>query len=185
VDSSDRYRLKLIKQLQGACSGELAAGYAYRGHWRSVRDEAQRARIQVIEAEEWHHRELVIDLLRQLGARPNALREAIFWLIGRTIGVLCHIGGWFIPMYGAGRLERTNIVEYEEAAAFAFACGRADMTDCLLEMAEVEWEHERFFRGAILGHPLLRVFPLWNEPTAKDSIRSRYDALERRGPAAA
>jgi hypothetical protein len=35
-----------------AYSGELAAGLAYRGHWRSVRDAAERERIQTIEAEE-------------------------------------------------------------------------------------------------------------------------------------
>ena len=49
-------------------------------------------------------------------------------------------------MYGAGRLERGNIVEYEEAAEFARACGREDFIDCLLTMAEVEWEHELYFR---------------------------------------
>ena len=30
-------REKLIQILQGAYSGELAAGYAYRGHWKSVK----------------------------------------------------------------------------------------------------------------------------------------------------
>ena len=61
----------LIRVLQNAYSGELAAGYAYRGHWRSLRDPAERERSRVIEAEEWHHRELVGGMLRQLGAAPN------------------------------------------------------------------------------------------------------------------
>ncbi|HEV3486149.1 MAG TPA: hypothetical protein VG106_12125, partial [Vicinamibacterales bacterium] len=64
-------RSLLIRQLQGAYSGELAAGHAYRGHWRSVRDASERERIRVIEQEEWHHRELVGALLAQLGAKPN------------------------------------------------------------------------------------------------------------------
>ena len=50
---------RLIRVLQNAYSGELAAGYAYRGHWKSLRDPAERERSRIIEAEEWHHRELV------------------------------------------------------------------------------------------------------------------------------
>jgi rubrerythrin len=168
---------RLIRQLQGACSGELAAGYAYRGHWKSVRDPAQRERIREIEAEEWHHRELVIEMLRVLDARPKRLREAIFWTIGRTLGALCHLSGWFVPMYGAGKLERHNIVEYEEAAVYAAECGHPEMIDSLLEMAEVEWEHERYFRELIAGHGGLRYLKLWDAPPPKDSIRLRSFTL--------
>src|ERR1043166_7290825 len=125
---------KLVCQLQGAYSGELAAGYAYRGHWHSVRDTAERERIRAIEAEEWHHRELVGAMLRDLGARPNWRREVVFYCIGKCIAGICHIGGWFVPMYGAGRLERNNIVEYEDAAVYAAACGHEELVDCLLAM---------------------------------------------------
>jgi hypothetical protein len=45
------------------------------------------------------------------------------------------------------------------------------MIECLLMMAEVEWEHERYFRERIEGHWLLRVFPLWDVPPAKNAIR--------------
>jgi rubrerythrin len=165
-------RHKLIRQLQGAFSGELAAGFAYRGHWKSVSDPAERERIRTIESEEWHHRELVRGLLRDLGAKPNRIREAIFWIIGRTLGALCPLSGWFLPMYGAGRLERGNIVEYEHAAVFAEQCGHPEMIECLLSMAEVEWEHELYFRGRILGHRWLRFFPLWDAPPPKKSIRA-------------
>jgi hypothetical protein len=170
---SDDARAKLIRQLQGAYSGELAAAYAYRGHWHSVRDAAQRERIQRIEREEWHHRGLVGGLLKQLGAKPRPLREAAFWLIGRVIAAFCHVGGWFAPMYGAGRLERHNIVEYEDAAVFAAECGHEEMIDCLLTMAEVEWEHEAFFRGQITGHPLLRIFKPWEPAPPKETIRAK------------
>src|SRR5829696_5533071 len=112
-------RRKLIRQLQGASSGELAAIHAYEGHWRSVSDPVQRERIRVIQSEERHHREIVQGLLRDLGAGPNRLREAIFWCIGNAIGIFCRVGGWFAPMYGAGKLERSNIVEYEDAAVYA------------------------------------------------------------------
>ena len=42
-------RQKLIALLQLAYSGELAAAYAYRGHWRSVSNEKEQAAIRAIE----------------------------------------------------------------------------------------------------------------------------------------
>lgn len=166
-------RALLIRQLQGAYSGELAAGYAYRGHWKSVRDANERERIRTIESEEWHHRELVRELLARVGGKPNKLREAIFWTIGRTLGALCHVSGHFLPMYGAGRLERYNIVEYEDAAVYAAQCGHAEMIEPLLQMAEVEWEHEKYFRERVEGHPLLRIFKLWPPAPPKETIRGK------------
>ena len=176
--NADEARRRLVRQLRGAYSGELAAGFAYRGHWKSVRDAGERARIAEIEADEWHHRELVGGLLRELGASPSRLRDAIFWCIGRALGLSCHLGGWFVPMYGAGKLERGNIVEYEDAADYAAACGLESMIDCILTMAEVEWEHERYFRERIIGHPLLRLFPLWDAPPPKGSIRGEAEESE-------
>ncbi|HEY0141303.1 MAG TPA: hypothetical protein VGF48_10430 [Thermoanaerobaculia bacterium] len=167
-------RRKLVRQLQGACSGELAAGFAYRGHARSLAEGPDRERIIEIENEEWHHRRLVLDLLRELDAAPSRAREVVFWCIGKAIGLLCHVGGWFVPMYGAGRLERSNIVEYEQAAIYAVACGRTEMVDCILTMAEVEWEHERFFRERLVGHRLLKILPLWEPPPPKASLRKAY-----------
>jgi rubrerythrin len=169
-------RERLVHVLRSAYSGELAAGHAYRGHWKSVRNPEERNRIRIIEAEEWHHRDLVRGLLEELGATPSQPRELLFWLIGHSIALLCRIGGWFIPMYGAGRLERWNIVEYENAAAFAVASGHERMLECLLAMAEVEWEHERYFRERVEGHRMLRVFRLWPAPPPKESIRAAYPA---------
>jgi demethoxyubiquinone hydroxylase (CLK1/Coq7/Cat5 family) len=170
----DALRL-LVRQLQGAYSGELAAGFAYRGHWHSVSDPGERARIKQIEEEEWHHRELVAGMLRDLGAGPNRVREAIFYCIGKVIGFLCHVTGWFAPMYGAARLEKNNIVEYAVAAGYAEECGHEEMIECLMMMAAVEWEHEKYFRERMLGHPLLRLFPVWEAPTIPQSpARERH-----------
>lgn len=167
-------RAKLIQQLQNAYSGELAAAFAYRGHWHSVSDSGERAHIHRIEDEEWHHRDLVGGMLRDLGAKPRRMREAAFYAIGRVLGVMCHLSGWFAPMYGAGRLERHNIVEYEDAAQFAHACGREDFIDCLLTMAEVEWEHELYFRSRVTGHPLLRWIKVWDPAPPKETIRAKF-----------
>ena len=165
---------RLVAQLQLAYSGERAAAYAYRGHWRSLPEGAERDQVRRIEEDEWHHRRMVGGILSGLGARPNRLREARAWLIGRTLGLLCHVAGWFLPMYGAGRLERRNIVEYEEAAAYAIAGGRRDLIDCLLTMAEVEWDHELFFRSKVEAHPWSRVFKVWSRPPSREAIRLRY-----------
>ena len=177
MDSTDQlsHRTKLIETLQLAYSGELAAGYAYRGHWHSVSDADERARIRTIEEEEWHHRKLVGEMLESLGAGPNKVREIRATVVGRVLGFMCHLSGWFLPMYGAGRLESRNIVEYETAARFARDSGQADLVDCLLEMAEVEWDHERFFRSQVLRHAIGRRLPIWPEPSPKESIRQSFE----------
>lgn len=165
----------LVAVLQLAYSGELAAGLAYRGHWKSVSNPLDRRRIRKIEEEEFHHRLLVGDMLRDLGQAPEALREVRAWLRGRTLGVLCHVSGWLAPMYGAGRLESRNVREYETAARHAWDCGRQEWVDCILTMAEVEWEHEAFFRSRVLKHHLGRRLPIWPAPPPKESIRDSFD----------
>ena len=172
--STELNRKKLINILQLAYSGERAAGYAYRGHWQSVSDPEERARIKTIEDEEWHHRELVGEMLASLNAGPRKRLEIRAMIIGRSIGVLCHLSFWFVPMYGAGKLESGNIVEYETAARYARDCGKSDLIDCLLTMAEVEWEHERYFRELVLQSRWLRLFRIWPEPPAKEMIRTSF-----------
>ena len=168
-------RTALIAILQLAYSGELAAGYAYRGHWHSVSDAEERSRIKQIEDEEWHHRKLVGEMLKSLDAAPRKMREIRATVVGRVLGFMCHLSGWFAPMYGAGRLESRNIVEYETAARHARACGREDLIDCLLTMAEVEWEHERYFRACVLRHRWAKRVSIWPEPAPKESIRRGTD----------
>ncbi|MDX6268866.1 MAG: hypothetical protein QOD28_89 [Acidobacteriota bacterium] len=166
---------ELIKILRLAYSGELAAAYAYRGHWRSLKDVATRERIREIESEEWQHRRLVGRMLEQLGARPNRVRELRAVVVGRTLGAMCHVSGWLLPMYGAGKLESRNINEYETAARHASRSGRAEFVDCLLRMAEVEWEHEKYFRALMTTHRLGARLPLWPIPAPKEAIRATYN----------
>jgi demethoxyubiquinone hydroxylase (CLK1/Coq7/Cat5 family) len=167
---------KLVAILQLAYSGELAAAHAYRGHWQSVRDESESARIREIESEEWHHRDLVGEFLSQLGRRPSPARERRAWVIGRVLGALCHLTGRLLPMYGAGRLESRNIKEYEDAARYAARSDNAEMVDCLLAMAEVEWEHEHYFRSRVLVHRCARWIPMWPVPPPKEAIRTSFDS---------
>jgi rubrerythrin len=167
-------RQELIALLQTAYSAELAAALAYRGHWQSVSAADEREHIEQIENEEWHHRKLVGELLSSLGAKPSRQREVRSWVIGRSLGMLCHFVGWLAPMYGAGRLESRNIGEYETAARYARDCGCAEFIDCLLSMAEVEWEHESYFRSRLAQHRLGPGLKLWPAPPPKATIRESF-----------
>ena len=155
-------RSNLIRILQDAHAGELAAAYAYRGHWKSVKNAEEKEGIKRIEAEEWEHRENNLKWLEHLGAKPKYFREKIFWTIGRTLGVLCLVSGWFFPMYFAGRLESQNTKEYEDAAQFAKELKMDECYGELMEMSAKELEHEEFFRRVVANHRLLplmrRVF---------------------------
>ncbi|HTH51258.1 MAG TPA: hypothetical protein VL501_04965 [Pyrinomonadaceae bacterium] len=157
-------RENLIRILQNAYSGEIAAAFAYRGHWRSLRPSAEQIRVKEIEAEEWDHRRRVGEWLAKLDAGPRPLREKVFWTIGKVLGHTCFISGWFMPMYFAGRLESGNSVEYEDAAVFAKELGMDEGVADLLDMARVEVEHEVFFRETVMGHwmlPMMRRIFRW------------------------
>jgi len=159
-------RQSLIRILQNAYSGELAAAYAYRGHWKSLeKSSKEREKIKQIEAEEWTHRKAVGKWLKELNAEPRKIKEAVFWTIGRTLGNECFLSGWFFPMYFAGRLESGNVKEYEDAAAFAKELEMPQCFDELMEMARVEQEHEDFFRAIVAKHrllPITRKFFRWS-----------------------
>ncbi len=179
-------RRRLVAILQAAYSGERAAAHAYRGHWKSLRDPAERERVRAIEDEEWQHRRLVGEMLQALHERPRRLLELRALLIGSLLGPACHLSGWFAPMYGAGRLESHNVREYEEAARFAAESGHDEFVDCLLAMAEVEWEHERYFREKVLTHGLSRLVPMWPAPAPKAAIREQGPrAVELAAPSVA
>ena len=151
----EQHRQQLIHLLQAAYSGELAAAYAYRGHWKSLSDPAEQESVRRIEQEEWVHREKVGRILCALESGPLKLREIKMSATGRAIGMLCHLTGWFMPMYFAGRLEGRNVCEYEAAAGHARGLGLTEFESELRLMATFEREHEVFFMRTIATHRLL------------------------------
>lgn len=153
MDAYHRERLILI--LQRAYSGELGAALAYRGHWKSVKDSSERERIQIIEEEEWIHRGRVGEMLVSLDSAPVRFKEIRLRITGRMIGLACHLIGWFLPMYFAGRIESSNVEEYLAAARHARALSLAGFESDLLHMAEVERQHEKFFLEKVAGHWML------------------------------
>ncbi len=140
---------RLVDQLRLACSGELAAARAYRGHWGSVRDPEERRAIQKIEQDEWHHRGRVREILRSMGARPFVAREWRAEIIGRVLGLLCYCTGWFLPMAAAARFERRGVREYRQAAEYARNAGFLNLADELAAMACVEEDHEHYFQSRV------------------------------------
>ena len=170
--TSQTSQQNLIALLQQAYSAEMAAALAYRGHWRSVSDPTERTEIRKIEAEEWLHRREVGALLKDLLAHPRLGYELKYFVIGSVLGWLCHLAGWFVPMYGAGRLESRNYREYALAATYAQDCQHPEYTDCLLSMAETEWDHEAFFRGKVESHAWHKFVPLWEQLPARSTIRT-------------
>lgn len=152
-------RRALVRMLQDAHAGELAAAFAYRGHARSLRRRHpdQAAEIQRIEAAEWHHRNRVAEMLDDLGEAPRRKRELLMGAIGRFFGSLCWVGGWFGPMYAAGRLEAMNVGQYATAGADATTLGLDAWVVDLQAMQDEEQRHEDFFADQVRGHLLLPI----------------------------
>jgi rubrerythrin len=161
---------RLVQVLQLAHAGELAAAIAYAGHAASVRDLVERAEISGIMSEELDHRARVRTMLDVLDVPSDERRERRMRRIGRLVAAFCRIGGWYAPMYGAGRFERNNVGEYDRAARCAADAGYPQFVADLLDMARVEREHERYFRTKSAGHWLWRVSPKWSPPSAVTSL---------------
>lgn len=180
-DPASTARAALLLLLQLAYSGELGAARAYVGHRASLRDRDQRAALMRVLKDELHHRHVLLDMLRGLGSGPDARRERKMDLVGRLISLSCFVGGWFVPMYGAGKLERDNIGEYEHAARLAHQAGLEPLVEPLLVLAEVEWDHEALFRRFAASHWLWRLFPSWPDTAPREEIRKSYAAFVASG----
>ena len=111
-------------------------------------------------------------MLTALGSGSAKAKEVRSWIIGRVIGLLCHITGWFMPMYFAGRLESGNVKEYEDAADDAGKLGLVEFASDLRTMASVERDHELFFASMVERHrllPLMRSLFGWGPPGLTDT----------------
>ena len=176
----DHARTELIRILREAYSGELAAALAYRGHWKSVSDSDQRQRIQQIEAEELVHRSAVGKMLLYFGKQPSIYLEVRLWLTGRIIAAACHLIGWFLPMFFAGRLESSNWKEYESAAGCARTMNLSDFEAALRRMSEVELEHQEYFASMVTGHrllPLAQSLFKWDLPVNNRFLKEQPQAI--------
>ena len=140
---------KLIELLQKAHSGELAAALAYNGHWKSLNDIDEIQIVKKIENDEWLHRARIKEMLSELNAEPLYWREKAFWLIGRSIGIICHFCGRFCAAFFAGILESKNVDEYKHASEYASELGLEGYFSEFIEMQKTEAEHEFILREMI------------------------------------
>ena len=149
---------KLTDLLQRAYSAEKAAAFAYQGHASSVTDPDQKTSIRQIELDEWNHRSEVLKIMKEYDIPVSRYYEFKFHLIGKSISFACHVIGWFMPFYFAGRLESGNVCEYFRMMHYFHELGimKHDLT--LYEMGIKEKEHEEYFLGKIKDHRLLPFF---------------------------
>ena len=172
-------RAELVRGLQLAYSGEWGATRAYLGHRRSLRVGPDRDCITQILKDELRHRQSILRMLTALGSAPDPRCERKLNRVGCLISIMCRVGGWFWPMYGAARLERDNIVEYEILARLAWHAGLSEYVDELLHLGEVEWDHEYELRTRAMRHWMWKLVPGWKPPETRSSIRARFAAFER------
>jgi hypothetical protein len=139
-----------------------------------LRARTERAELEAIIRDEIRHRHCLLDQLATLDAGPVPARERKMNRVGSAISTFCLVGGWFFPMYGAGRLESQNIREYEAAARLALVAELHDFVEPMLEMAETEWDHELYFRTKASSHAFWRWVPKWPIPPPRERIRASY-----------
>lgn len=148
----------LVDLLQRAYSAEKAAALAYIGHAGSLRNPATRAAVKQIEDDEWAHREHVLTIMRQYGIPPSRFYEVKYALIGKVIAGSCHVIGWFMPIFFAGKLESGNVCEYFVMLHHFHSLGIHGHDAILYEMGIKEKEHEVYFLEQIRHSRLLPTF---------------------------
>lgn len=174
-----RARRELVRALQLAYSGEWGAVRAYLGHRAALPMGPDRAAVRAILEDEIRHRRILLAMLGGLGSGPDRAAERRLTHVGNAIAAFCAVGGWFLPMVGAARLEADNVVEYEIAARLAWWARQPQLVGTLLHLAEVEWDHEATLRGLAASHRLWRWVPTWPTLGPRDAIRARFEAFRR------
>ena len=83
-------------------------------------------------------------------------------------------GDGFTICRPVGELDAYTVNKFREALGEL-----ANRPKLLIDMSEVEWEHEKFFREKCESHWLWKVFPSWPAPPPKDDIRAGVLAATR------
>ena len=149
---------KLVTLLRKAYSAEKAASFAYIGHAASLKDPKQIAAIKQIEDDEWEHRAEVLKIMKLYDIPISKWYEIKFHIIGKVIGVSCHIIGKFMPYYFAGGLESGNVCEYFVMMKYFRSLGITKHDKELYDMGIKEKEHEVFFLKAVESNGALPLF---------------------------
>ena len=168
----------LARSLQLAYSAERAASFAYIGHAAALKAEAERAPVRRIEADEWEHRAEVKKIMDQYGIPVSRYFEIKYYLIGKFIGLSCHVLGRFMPYFFAGRLESGNVCEYIVMLQRFRELGVTEHDAVLYGMGVKEKAHEVYFQEVIEDEPWLPYFEKvfnWGADTSYNDLD--YEAL--------
>lgn len=149
---------QLADLLKKAYSAEKAASFAYQGHAASVKDETEKKEIRQIEIDEWLHRKEVLQIMNDFDISVSKYYELKFYIIGKVISASCHIIGWFMPFYFAGRLESGNVCEYFRIKQYFNSLGIATYDEILYDMGLKEKEHEIYFLEKIKDNKFLPYY---------------------------
>lgn len=164
---------ELIDLLQMAYSAEKAAAFAYQGHAASLKNTAEVPAIKQIEEDEWLHRKEVLTIMQQYYIPVSKWYEAKFHFIGRFIGFSCHVIGWFMPFYFAGRLESGNVCEYYRMRDYFNALDIHEHDEMLNQMGVKEKEHEIYFLKIVQRSKLLP----WFEKVFSWGLQHSYNTI--------
>jgi hypothetical protein len=148
----------LVDLLQKAYSAEKAAAFAYQGHASATKNKKDKASIKQIEVDEWNHRKEVLEIMHDYNIPVSKYYEARFYVVGKIISASCHVIGWFMPFFFAGKLESGNVCEYFRMKHFFNDAGIKQYDHVLYEMGMKEKEHEVYFLEKIKSHRLLPFF---------------------------
>lgn len=148
----------LTDLLKKAYSAEKAAAFAYQGHAASVSDPTEKTAIRQIEMDEWNHRKEVLEIMDCYSIPVSKFYELRFYIIGKIISGSCHVIGWFMPFYFAGRLESGNVCEYFRMKQYFNSLGITAHDRILYEMGIKEKEHEVYFLERIKTSKQLPLF---------------------------
>ncbi len=149
---------KLTTLLQKAYSAEKAAAIAYQGHAGSVKNVIQKATINQIEKDEWHHRACVLNIMKEYDIPVSKFFEAKMYITGKVICLGCYLIGWFMPFYFAGSLESGNVCEYFKMIHYFHELGITKHDKVLYDMGIKEKEHEVYFLSIIKNNKWLPFF---------------------------
>ena len=149
---------KLVDLMQMAYSAEKAAAFAYQGHAASVKDHTEKKEIRQIEVDEWVHRKEVLQIMSDFNVPVSKWYEIKFYIIGKIISGSCHVIGWFMPFYFAGRLESGNVCEYFRMKQYFNSLGITTYDQLLYDMGMKEKEHEVYFLEKIKTNKFLPYY---------------------------
>ena len=173
---------RLVDSLRKAYSAEKAASFAYIGHAASLKDPREKAAVQRIEQDEWDHRRNVLEIMRRHAIEVSRWYEIKYHVIGKLLGLSCHLIGRFMPYFFAGRLESGNVCEYFVMIRYFHELDITEHDEMLYEMGIREKEHEVHFLDLVRD---ARWFPLFERIFSWGDRKSFNDVdLEDRRPVA-